>query len=79
MRASTSRSSRCSRRRLRPRCAWHFAVPTGIQIVGRTYSDADVVVVGRGITVGRPLGLLLTRRGAPGAAAGGERLGVELD
>ncbi|MDQ4040004.1 MAG: bifunctional methylenetetrahydrofolate dehydrogenase/methenyltetrahydrofolate cyclohydrolase [Actinomycetota bacterium] len=40
--------------------------PTGIVELLRRYdvpiAGADVVVVGRGITVGRPLGLLLTRR-----------------
>jgi methylenetetrahydrofolate dehydrogenase (NADP+)/methenyltetrahydrofolate cyclohydrolase len=40
--------------------------PRGIVVLLRTYdvqlAGADVVVVGRGVTVGRPLGLLLTRR-----------------
>ncbi len=40
--------------------------PTGIVELLRRYgvpiAGADVVVVGRGVTVGRPLGLLLTRR-----------------
>lgn len=40
--------------------------PRGIVELLRTYdvplAGADVVVVGRGVTVGRPLGLLLTRR-----------------
>jgi methylenetetrahydrofolate dehydrogenase (NADP+)/methenyltetrahydrofolate cyclohydrolase len=40
--------------------------PHGIVVLLRRYGvpldGADVVVVGRGVTVGRPLGLLLTRR-----------------
>ncbi len=40
--------------------------PRGIVLLLRRYgvevAGADVVVVGRGVTVGRPLGLLLTRR-----------------
>jgi methylenetetrahydrofolate dehydrogenase (NADP+)/methenyltetrahydrofolate cyclohydrolase len=40
--------------------------PVGIVELLRRYdiplADADVTVIGRGITVGRPLGLLLTRR-----------------
>ena len=49
--------------RARRRCP---ARPRGIVALLRRYgvelAGADVVVVGRGVTVGRPLGLLLTRR-----------------
>jgi methylenetetrahydrofolate dehydrogenase (NADP+)/methenyltetrahydrofolate cyclohydrolase len=46
--------------------------PTGIIELLRRYevpiAGAHVVIVGRGITVGRPLGLMLTRRSMPGSA-----------